>query len=161
MANTECCPKFQPDRWNNKILEWQDKTFIKEEMPTFFHIPLPGVIGKKVEKMMQQAIKSDQMEEDMLDALLLFHDPGLFKSQLYMSVKDEVPGADNQKISGTFEVRVFTGKYTEVPKFMKVVSKELKSAGKDVKGFYVHYAYCPKCAKKFGENFITVFAKVV
>lgn len=28
------------------------------------------------------------------------------------------------------------------------------------KKYYVHYAYCPKCEKKFGHNYMILFAEV-
>jgi len=26
------------------------------------------------------------------------------------------------------------------------------------KDYYVHYAYCPRCAEKFGHNYMSIFA---
>ena len=26
--------------------------------------------------------------------------------------------------------------------------------------YFVHYAYCPECSKKFGHNYMILFAKV-
>ena len=54
-ANKECCPTFHPERWDEKIFNWDHKKFIKASVPTFFHIPLPPMIGKRVTKMMKMA----------------------------------------------------------------------------------------------------------
>ncbi|WP_424279232.1 hydrolase, partial [Eudoraea sp.] len=43
----ECCPKFHPEKWNEKTFDWDHKKFIKATVPTFFHIPLPPMIGNR------------------------------------------------------------------------------------------------------------------
>ena len=47
----ECCPKFNPEKWDNQVFDWYDKPFIKESMTTFFHLPLPKVLTKKITKL--------------------------------------------------------------------------------------------------------------
>jgi hypothetical protein len=54
----ECCPKFDSTRWEEKTFNWDKKSFIMESIPTFFHIPYPPMIGKRVLKMMDLAGKS-------------------------------------------------------------------------------------------------------
>ena len=36
----ECCPKFNPEPWDGKTLEWKDKLFIKDKVFTFFYMPV-------------------------------------------------------------------------------------------------------------------------
>ena len=162
MENQEkqCCPKFNPEKWDGKTHEWNDKPFIKETMPTLFHMPLPSVIDKKITgmcKLMEDAGKSEANAEDIL---MLFRDPSAFKSEIYLSVTGIVPNANNTNISGTFVSKVFSGPYSSVPKFMKQMDEYLKTKNKKTKDYYIHYAYCPKCAKKYGDNFMIIFAKV-
>ena len=52
----ECCPKFNPKKWDKKTLNWKNKKFIKETIPTLFHIPFPPMIGKKITKMYNLAM---------------------------------------------------------------------------------------------------------
>jgi hypothetical protein len=56
--------------------------------------------------------------------------------------------------------KVFTGNYNAIPKFIKEMNVYLKSKNKKPKNYYVHYAYCPKCAKKYGGNKMILFARV-
>lgn len=58
MSEKECCPKFNPKKWDGKTFIWKDKLFIKEVMPTIFHIPFPPMIGKKMTKLWDLADKS-------------------------------------------------------------------------------------------------------
>jgi len=156
----ECCPKFNPNRWDKKIFNWKDKHFIKETIPEFFHIPFPPMIGKKITKMWNMAKASKKTIAKKEDALILFTDPNPFKGEIYMSVTEDVPNANNVKFSGTFMGMVFAGPYNAIPKYMKEMEKYLISKGKKAKKYYVHYAYCPICAKKFGKNYMILFAQI-
>jgi len=154
-----CCPKFEKSRWDNKTFNWKEKTFIKESMPVFFHIPFPPLFGKKVTKLFDM-IKKAGADEALEDTLLLITDPSPWKSEFYMSSKKEVPDAENVTLSGTFESKVFNGPYNAVPKFMKEMDLILAEDKKKAKKYYIHYAYCPGCAKKFEHNYMILFAKV-
>lgn len=156
----ECCPKFEPERWDDKTFNWNDKQFIKESIPTIFHMPFPKSIGKKVAKMMALADKWDSLSDDKLEDLLLFNDPTPFKSDLYLSVAEEVPTAHNIRLSGTFMSKVYDGPYSHAPKFMKQMNEHLRAQDKKVGGYYVHHAYCPQCSKKFGHNYMVLFAEL-
>jgi hypothetical protein len=155
-----CCPKFNPEKWDQKTYTWNNKPFIKESIPTFFHIPFPPMIGKKITKMcqMMEAAKMDEANPE--DILMLFHDPSAFKSEIYISVTGPVPEANNVNISGTFVAKVFAGGYNAVPKFIQQMNEYLATQGKKAKDYYIHYAYCPKCAKKYGDNYMIIFAQI-
>ncbi len=158
--NQECCPKFEPERWDGKTFNWNDKHFIKESIPTIFHMPFPKAIGKKVTKMMALAEEAKAISDDTLEVLLLFNDPSAFKSDMYLSVNKEIPSALNKTLSGTFEAKVYDGAYYKVPKFMKQMDDYLRAKEMKAGEYYVHYAYCPKCAKEFGHNYMVLFAEL-
>ena len=99
-------------------------------------------------------------EDDKEDVLMLFHDPSAFKSEIYLSVTGLVPNANNVTISGVFMAKVFSGPYSAVSKFIKQVDESLAAEGKKAKDYYIHYAYCPKCAKKYGDNHMVIFAQI-
>ena len=156
-----CCPIFHPEKWEDKTYEWNKKKFIKASVPTLFHIPLPPMIGKRVTKMMKLAEDAQRLSENREDILLLFMDPTAFKSDMYLSVTDTVPHAENTTLSGTFVSKVFDGPFNSAPKFMKQMNDYLNKKGKKVKDYYVHYAYCPKCAKEAGHNYMVLFAALL
>ncbi len=91
MENKECCPQFNPEKWNEKSINWEKKPFIKETMMTFFHMPFPSSIGKKIRKMWNLAEDSKKNISDKTDALVLFMDPNAFKSEMYLSGTGDVP----------------------------------------------------------------------
>ncbi len=156
----ECCPKFHPEKWDEKTFNWNDKKFIKSSIPELFHIPFPPMIGKKVTKMMTLAEEAKMLEENKEDILLLFNDPHPFRSDMYLSVTGNVPGANNTTLTGTFVSKVFEGEYNEIPKFIKDMDIYLGAQYKKAQSYYVHYAYCPKCAEKEGHNYMVLFAEV-
>ena len=40
VENKECCPQFNPAGRDDKTLEWDAKTFIKDRVLTLFYIPI-------------------------------------------------------------------------------------------------------------------------
>ncbi len=158
--NQECCPEFKVEKWDKKIFNWENKLFLKETSSTFFHIPFPPSIGRKVMKMHGLAQKSGATIPDRSEALILFRDPSAFKSEIYYSVTKAVEGAINSMISGSFVAGVFDGPYNSIPGYIKEMEKYLKENDKIAKDYYVHYAYCPKCAKESGHNYMILFALV-
>jgi len=47
-SNQECCPKFDPTPWDNKILNWDKKRFIKTRVFALFYYPIN--FGSKMKK---------------------------------------------------------------------------------------------------------------
>jgi hypothetical protein len=162
-ARNECCPKFNPGKWDKKTFNWNNKRFIKETIPQLFHIPFPPMIGNKITKMMSLATAANKIDSKKDEVLVLFQDPSAFKSNIYISVTGDVPGANNTKISGTFAAKVYDGPYNAIPKFVKDMNMYLGKDGRKIPGddeYYIHYAYCPKCEKKYGHNYMILFAKI-
>lgn len=156
----ECCPIFNPEKWDKKKFTWENKNFIKESIPTLFHIPFPPMIGKKVVKMCKMAKEESKAYTNKDDILLLFTDPHPFKTEIYLSVTKQIDSANNIEFSGNYVSRVYDGPYSAIPKFIKKMENYLESEKKKAKKYYVHYAYCPKCQKKFGHNYMVIFAEV-
>lgn len=163
MTNTtddkECCPKFDPEPWDGKTNVWVDKPFIRDYLPQFFHMPLPSMMGKVIGRMWKKAQDADAASE-LKDFLLLAYDPSPWKSELYMNVTKEVPGAENVKLNGTFESKVYDGPYNQIPKYLKDFRNYLATRDRKEKKIYFYFTTCPKCAKKFGHNYIVAFAEV-
>ncbi|GAA4941016.1 hypothetical protein GCM10023314_12420 [Algibacter agarivorans] len=123
----ECCPKFHPEKWDNKTFNWNNKPFIKASVPTFFHIPYPPMIGKQLTRMMKMAENSKMITANKEDVLVLFSDPHPFKSEILLSVNGSVHDATNTTLTGTFMSKVFDGNYNAIPKFIKEMDAHLES----------------------------------
>jgi len=155
----ECCPKFDPIPWDEKTHEWEDKLFIRETLPQLFHMPLPWMIGRMIGRMWKKA-QDAGAAPDIEDFLWLAYDPSPWKSEHYIYVTREVPNAINIKISGTFFSKVFDGPYNQVRAWIKKMNIFLAEKGKNAKKYYFYFTTCPKCAKKYGHNYVVAFAEV-
>lgn len=158
MSSTEtCCKEFNTKYWDEKVSVWKDKLFLKDEVKQLFHMPLN--IGPVITRMWQQVEQAKAAPADD-EFLLLFYDPSPWKSEGYMTVTKDIPGANVVKINGTFFSKVFDGPYNAVPNWIKEMDELLAKRGKKALKYYFHYAYCPKCAKKYGHNYCIAFAQI-
>jgi hypothetical protein len=159
MEDKHCCPEFDPKIWDGKTHEWRDKPFIKDTIPQLFHMPLPWMVGKVIHRMWEKA-QDAEAAPDVKDFLLLAYDPSPWKSEFYMAVTKEIPGSENVKFTGTFLSRVFDGPYHAVPKWIKEMDKYLSAKNKKPKKYYFYFTTCPRCAKKYGHNYVVAFAEI-
>jgi len=154
-----CCPRFDPAPWDDRTHEWKNKPFIKRTMPQLFHVPFPPLFASRVSRMWQQAREAGAAPE-LKDFLLMATDPSPWKSELYMAVTGEVPGADNVVLSGTFFTRVFDGPYGAVPKWIKEMDAQIVGRDRKAKRYFLYFTTCPKCARAYGQNYAVAFAQL-
>jgi hypothetical protein len=159
MEEKECCPKFDPKLWDEITLEWNEKLFLVDSVPQFMHMPLPGVYGKTITRMWELARKNDATP-DLNDFLLLAYDPSPWKSIQYLSLTKDIPGANVEKLSGTYISKVFDGPYKDAAKYINETEKYIQAIGRISRKYYFYFTTCPKCAKKYGHNYIVVIVEI-
>lgn len=51
-SETGCCPRFDPAPWEEQIIEWKGKPFVRDTVRCLFHIPLNfgGVMARNMER---------------------------------------------------------------------------------------------------------------
>ncbi|HEY49841.1 MAG TPA: hypothetical protein G4O13_07330 [Dehalococcoidia bacterium] len=153
--NTACCPKFDPAPWDNKIFQWDNKKFIKGKVFTLFYIPLNfGSVMRRLDKKVRQAGAT------IPDNLGLSDHTSKWNMDIYLTVDREVPGAENITLSGKFLSKVYEGAYKETGKWCKDFEDYTKGKNLEVKKWYMWYTTCPKCAKKYGKNYVSIIARV-
>jgi hypothetical protein len=158
MEDKVCCPKFDPKPWENKKLVWKEKLFAKDSVKSLFHIPIN--MGQIITKMWNKITES-KAEVEMKDWILLSDEVSAWESDQYMPVKKEVKGMENVKVSGTFLTKVFEGPYQKAKEWHEEMWKYAKKeSGKDPEKVYFYYTTCPKCAKKWGKNYVVGIAKI-
>lgn len=158
-SQNECCSKFDPKLWDEKTHQWKDKLFIKDTIPQLFHMPFPPMIGRMIQRQWKKA-QDAGAAPDIKDFLWLAYDPSPWKSEHYIHVTKEVPNAENVKLSGRFISKVFDGPYNSVPKWAKEMDAYLAEKGEKLMKYYFYFTTCPKCAKKYGHNYVVAFAQV-
>ena len=155
----KCCPVFDPTPYDDKVIQWKDKLFVKDSMRTFMHMPLFGVFGKTVVRMMKK-IDGAEAKHDDKDFIMLSCDPSPWKSELFINVTKAVPRANTIQLSGTYLTKVYDAPFKDVRKWVSDLQSHVKTKGKTLKQMYFYYTTCPKCAKEHGHNYVVGFAQV-
>lgn len=153
--NETCCPKFDPTPWDDKIIEWKDKKFIKDKVFTLFYLPIN--FGGVITQMMK---KTDAAGAKCLDWLCLSDHTSKWNMDLYLAVDKEIPGAENTTLSGKFFSKVYEGNFKDTGKWCKDFMEFIKIKGLKMKKQYMWYTTCPKCAKKYGKNYVVIIVQV-
>ena len=154
-----CCPEFDPAPWEGTTHEWTDRLFIMDSVKQMLHRPLPSSMKRTIGRMWQMA-KDSGAAPRTEDFLLLAYDPSPWRSELYMTVTKEVPGAETVKLPGTYISKVFDGPYNSPPKWVKEMDEFLKARGRKARRYLFYFTTCPRCAKIRGHNYAVVFAQV-
>jgi hypothetical protein len=154
-----CCPVFDPARWNEQMYTWDKKLFIRGTMPQILHFPLPGMIRRIMKKLWKQATEAGA-EPSQEDFLMLTYDLSPWQCEFYMSVTRSVPGADNVVLSGTYFTKVFDGPFSRVPQYINEMDILLTQKDMLAKKYYFYEAACPLCERKYAVNNIVAFAEI-
>jgi len=154
-SETGCCPRFNPEPWQEKEITFKDRLFLKDHVRSFLHIPLS--FGSVMTKNMEKIQKADALSPE---PLVLSDETSLWGSDLYIAVSKEVPDAEMAKLSGTFLTKVFEGSYGNTSKWVRAMHDFTRSKDKEIKKLYFFYTTCPKCAKFYGENYTVLLAEV-
>jgi hypothetical protein len=153
---TNCCPRFNPEGWDEQELHFKDKLFVKAKTKSLFHIPLNmGSVFPKTFEAIEKA-QADNMDQ----FIVLSHDPSAWTGEHFFAVTKEVPGEEIVHMTGDFLTKVFEGPYKSAPKWEKEMEAFAKSKGKQVKKTYFFYTTCPKCAKVYGKNYMVAVAEL-
>jgi len=153
--NNQCCPEFDPIAWDGKLLEWKDKEFIKDKVFTFFHIPVNfRSVMKRLDKKVREA------GANIPDWLCLSDHTSKWNMDVYLAVDKEIQDANNVALSGRFLSKVYEGPFKDTGKWCKDFESYTKNKGLSIKKWYMWYTTCPKCARKYGKNYVVIIAEV-
>lgn len=153
--NSICCPEFNPELWDDKVFDWQDKKFVKDTVFTFFFMPINfGSVMKRLDERVHNANAS------MPDWLCLSDHISKWKMDVYLAVDKEIPDAKNITLSGKYFSKVYEGPFKDTGKWCKDFEAEAKIKGLNIKKWFMWYTTCPKCAKKYGKNYVAIMAQV-
>ncbi len=152
---TGCCPKLNVEVWQEKEIHFNNKLFLKDHVTSIFHIPLN--FGRVMERDMAMIEKAGAHSKEQL---VLSDEKSLWGADIYIAVEKEVPKGEMERISGTFLSKVFEGPYNKMENHLEEMKAFVKSKNKEIKKLFFYYAYCPKCAKAYGKNYIVILAQI-
>ncbi len=155
-ANPICCPEFDPVPWNEKTFDWDNKKFVKEKVATLFFMPLNfGQIMKKLDQKLTHASATAP------DGLCLSEHKSMWKMDLYLAVDKNIADAENVTLSGKFYSKVYEGKFKDTGKWNTDFKNTLVSKQFNTDRCFMWYTTCPKCAKKYGKNYVVFIARLI
>ncbi len=154
-TETICCPEFDPIHWDEKKFSWENKKFITDKVRTLFYMPLN--FGKVMTRLSDTVTKANA---DMPDWLCLSDHTSKWNMALYLAVSKDIPGAANTTLSGRFFSKVYEGPFKDTGKWSKDFEGIAKSKGFQIKKLYMWYTTCPKCAKKYGKNYVVIIGQI-
>lgn len=154
-GSTGCCPRFDPEPFQDEEVVLQDELFVAEHVRSLFHVPMN--MGKRV-----------TAANALIDAagagpavpLMLSDEKSAWGSDLYIRVAKEVPGATMAKLPGRYLTKVFEGPFRDAPKWVEQMKTFVAGRGEQLEKIYFAYTTCPACAKAYGKNYVVLFAKL-
>jgi hypothetical protein len=154
MTQEICCPRFEPAPWDDKTFAWKNKKFLKDRVFTVFNMPLNfGGVMKRLDKKVRQS------EATIPDYLCLSNHTSKWNMNVYLAVDKEIPGEENVTLSGEFFSKVYEGPFKDTGKWCQDFEALAKSRNLEIKKWYMWYTTCPKCAKKYGKNYVVIMAQ--
>lgn len=154
-SETGCCPRFNPEPWQEKKITWEDKLFVRDRVKSIFHIPIN--FGRVMVRNMEKVAAADALAPE---PVMLADENSLWGADVYIAVQKEVPDAQMQKISGTYLTKVFEGPYKNARHWCRQMTQYVKEKGEQYKKLYFFYTTCPKCAKAYGKNYVVLLAEI-
>jgi hypothetical protein len=151
----ECCPPFDPKPWDEQSIEWDNKLFLQDRVRSVLHIPLN--FGAAMRRSMAAIQAADAMPAEMI---VLADENSLWGADVFVATGKEIPGARMARISGTFLTKAFEGSFRNMRSWIGQMRAYAQAKGKTVQQLYFYYTTCPKCAKKYGKNYVVILARV-
>lgn len=154
VSETGCCKKFNPAKWNDKIVSL-DLLFLKDHVFALFHIPINfgNVLKKNISKL-------SKYEAHSKDPMILYECLSPFKAALFLSTEKQIPESNMVSLKGEFLSRVFEGDYKNIGTWNRQMRQIAHERSKQVKRMFVYYTTCPRCAQYYGKNYIVLLAQV-
>jgi hypothetical protein len=152
---TGCCPRFQPEGWNDQELHFEDKLFVRAKTKSVAHVPINmGSVFRKTFNAIENAgANSDE------DFVVMSRDLSAWSAEHLFAVNKEVPGQQMVRLSGDFLTTVFEGPFKEAPRWHEQAVQASKARGKEPTNVYFFYTTCPKCAKTYGKNYVVALTE--
>lgn len=151
----ECCPRFDPVPWDDKLVTWHNRAFVKDRVTSLFHIPLNygAVMARNLEPIKAAGALAHPR-------VILTDENSLWGADVFFEVAKDVPGRELVHMSGTFLTKAFEGPFSSIKKWVGEMKAHADRQGKRIEKLYFFYTTCPKCAKKYGKNYVVLLAKV-
>jgi hypothetical protein len=124
--------QFDPDKWHNKKITWNEKLFAKAQAFSFFHTETRYT--KTLQNLIQHLKTKEAYEEN---AVILIEDVSHFRTNIYISTSKPIGKKYDTTISAVLISKVFTG--DKLDKYKERLEQLAQSKNKEVKRFYIYH----------------------
>ena len=154
-AEKECCPKFDPAPWQERRVALDGKKFVQDRVRSFLRIPLNfgAVMARNMAAIQAAGAEPANM-------IVLSDENSLWGADIYLEVTQDVPGLRMASIPGTFLAQAYEGPYRDIPKWIADLKRRIAGQGKTLRRLLFFYTTCPKCAQKYGRNYVVLFGQI-
>jgi hypothetical protein len=128
---------------------------MRDRVISFLHIPLNygAVMTRNLD-----AIRAANAESS--GRVILTDENSLWGADVYFEVSKTLPNTRMVTLSGKFMSKVFEGPYQNIKKWIAEMNTYVMQNGESPKKMYFYYTTCPKCAKKYGKNYVVLLTEV-
>jgi hypothetical protein len=155
-SETGCCPRFQPEHWQDRELRWDNKLFLKDRVRCLLHMPVN--FGKVITRDMEKISQAGAFTKEA--PIALSDHTSRWNMDLYLEVTKEIPGAEHARITGQFLCKVFEGPFKDTGRWCEQMAEWVSAKGKVLKRQFMYYTTCPKCARHYGKNYVVILAEI-
>ena len=147
---TGCCPKFNPDGWDDRHLHFESKKFLRATTRSFMHVPLNmDRVFRRVQGKLQATGTYDPD-----NTIVLSRDLSPWIAEHLFAVDQDIEGEEMVTLSGDFDTKVFEGPYRQAKQWHDEMEADARRQGREPGAIYFFYTSCPKCAKAYGRNYV-------
>lgn len=147
---TGCCPRFNPEGWDNRRLRFEKKRFVRAVTASVSYVPTD--MGPVFERTFKAIAAAGAYDET--NVVVLSRDLSPYMAEHYFAVSKPVAGETMVEWTGDCVTKVFKGLYENFPKWREAFLDEIKARHHRVAHVYFFYTTCPKCAAVYGENYV-------
>ncbi|MFY0691278.1 MAG: hypothetical protein JXR14_05060 [Paracoccaceae bacterium] len=153
---TGCCPRFNPDGWDQRTLHFKDKAFIRATTVSAMHVPLN--MGKVFTRVQEHLEENGAYDPE--NCIVLSRDLSPWQAEHLFSISNPVPEEEAVTLSGDFITKVFEGPYKDAPDWHEEMEALVREKGGLPARIYFFYTTCPKCAKAYEKNYVIGVAEL-
>lgn len=153
---TGCCPRFNPQGWDDQELHFTDKLFVKAKTRSDQYVPIDmGPVFQETFAAIEKAGAYDDK-----NTLVLSRDVSPSQAEHYFAVTKPVPGQEMAHLTGDYLTRVFEGPYEDLPGWEQQFRTGIKGRGLEAGKVFYFYTTCPQCAQAHGKNYVVAVAEL-
>ena len=102
----------------------------------------------------------DEVGVEVPDYLCLSDHTSRWKMDIYLETDRIIPGLNNTELTGKYFSKVYEGPFKNTGEWCKDYKEAAVSKGLTIKKWYMWYTVCPKCAKKYGKNYVVIIGEI-